>query len=151
MRERVGSGRAARLLAGLAVVVGLLAMHGTVGAHHGPADPPGPAATAREAMPPAVMPPAVMPPAVMTTAVMTTPVDVLAASPALPACSAGCGPMTALCLAVLAAAGLAVAHALRGTAAPRALGPGPLARVRPSTARRARGPDPVRELCISRT
>jgi hypothetical protein len=109
MRQRRG-GRAARLLAVLAVVLGMLGVHRY-------------ALTARA-------------------------VGAVAA-PAGATCGADCSDVAALCLAVLFGAGLALLLARRRTsclslARTRCRAPAP-------PVRHARGPDPVKELSVSRT
>ncbi len=144
-------GRVARLFALLVVLLGLLAMHGLTSTHHAAAATPvmssasGPSSTSAVAK--------------------STPHDdvhhngdtpsVSQAAGAHTAPGASCDddcPTTVLCLAILTAAAAAAALTLARTR-PRAAG-GPLS-VQPRTTAPARhvprAPDPVAELCISRT
>lgn len=137
--------RAARPLAVLAVLLGLLAMHGLASTDHAAAASAAPhaAATSPEDDATAHHHAADKPEA---------PHDAVAllGSPGA-ACDETCPDLAMLCLAVLAGAALAMLLARRrsspGLAAPaRPRGP-----VRAPPVRHARGPDPVRELCVSRT
>jgi hypothetical protein len=128
----VGSMRttASRGLAVLALLLGLLAMHGLAGTHRAAASPHGVAEGARHHA-------------------AAAPADAVLPAPA-PSCDGDCPELAALCVVVLAAATLAlllVRRDLAGGVLPapvRARAPLPVG-VRP------RGPDPVRELCVSRT
>lgn len=153
MDETAPTGRAARLLAVLAVLLGLLAMHAVASAHHAgayteggdlPAAGPGPAhasglghehGTGGQDMQVAQQDTA---PAV--------------AAPTVPSCHDDCPNVAPLCVAVLTGAALALLVARRH-ASPLLLAPA--ARQTASAplppARHARGPDPVRELYVSRT
>ncbi len=135
--------RAAYPLAVLGVLLGLLAMHGLASAHHAAAssarlvtqDVPDPAAHHHGS----------------AVALSAAARDVVLAAPARPACDQDCPAVVVLCLAVLTGAALALLLAGRRS---RALPLPPARRTAgalPRPARHARGPDPVRELCISRT
>ena len=142
-----------RVLTLLAVLLGLLAMHGVASTHH---------ASAAAAEPPAAAQPHELPQAVphhqavshhqAVTAAAQQP-SPLQAGPTTPSCDQDCqGALVALCVAVLAvAAALAVAVVLRphrGVVA----APTVSSADAPASARAALPPpDPVRELCISRT
>ena len=155
MVDTAAGGRPARLLAVLAILLGLLAMHGVASAHHADAAIP----VAGHGVLPAVgFSPAEAAgpdqhhgtPAAQTTTA-TQPDVALLAAPAGPTCHGDCPGVAALCLAVLTGAALALLLARRrarpaevATAPPTARGPAP-------PVRNARGPDPVRELCVSRT
>lgn len=153
-RARTGFGqRAGRLLALVAVLVGLIAMHGLASSHHAPAAAAGHIAPAAEPQN-AAHPHHVTVAQPQVESVVWSPQQAVS-EPAAPAasCDDDCGALVTLCLAVLAAAigvVMAVAIALR-------LGSAVVARgVRPGPARAcARAgtppPDPVRELCVSRT
>ena len=83
-------------------------------------------------------------------AVVHDDADVLAAAGGL-ACAQNCPDLALLCVAVLTGAALALLMARRRSSPllvspARAHGPVPAPPVR-----HARGPDPVRELCVSRT
>ena len=147
-------GRGARLLLVLAVLVGLLAMHGLAGAHHAAATP----LIGHAAVPPdeSVVTGATIAIEVghLHRAVQHTAAGATAAALAVrqaPSCDDGCGGVVALCVAVLVGAALALllAHEraprlLRPPARRRAHGPAP-------PVRHVQEPDPVRELCVSRT
>ncbi len=155
---------ATRALAVLAVLLGLLAMHGLSSTHHAAASPPphaAPPATAAhaavEAAPEAeagahhhavALPAAALPAAALPAALHST--VALVGGPGA-SCDDGCPDLAMLCLYVLTGAALALLLARRRSswllvapARPRAPGPAP-------PVRHARGPDPVRELCVSRT
>ena len=159
MDDTAAGGRPARLIAVLAILLGLLAMHGVASAHHADAAIP----VADHGVLPAVdFPPAEAAgpdqhhgtPAAQTTTATTTatqPDVALLAASAGTTCHGDCPGVAALCLAVLTGAALALLLARRrarpagvATAPPTARGPAP-------PVRNARGPDPVRELCVSRT
>lgn len=153
--------RAARLLAVLAVLLGLLAMHGLAGAHHAAAASAAPhspaSASASESATESATVPASAPAdeAVAhhrAAAKPEVPHDAvaLAGSPG-PNCDEDCADIAMLCLAVLTGAALVALLARRGSSPPlvapiRARAPAPTPPIR-----HARGPDPVRELCVSRT
>ena len=119
------SARAAtRALAVLAVLLGLLAMHGLASSHHA---------------------------AAATTAAATTAAQHHLAAPGGLACDQDCPDLALLCVAVLTGAALTLVMARRRSSpllvAPACVrGPAPMPPMR-----HARGPDPVRELCVSRT
>lgn len=141
----------ARLFALFAILVGLLAMHGLASSHHSPASaaerhsaaavqahdvPHDPAHHgARAAGSPAQQP--------------TGP----RAAPSGPSCDTDCVTgLVALCVAVLAAAVVATAVRLRHRARPWGSRPALGTARAPTAARLAPPPpDPVRELCVSRT
>ena len=142
-------GRAARLFAVLAVLLGLLAMHGLASAHHAAATAPvaDHGATVAGEDPAAELPhehPAVQHGAADA---------VSAASSALeaPSCHDDCPTAAALCVAFLAIAALALLLARQRPAVPRWAPT--RRRTRPSAPPiwHGPGPDPVRELCVSRT
>lgn len=146
MAKTAPTGRAARLLAVLAVLLGLLAMHGVASAHHAAATPaigPIAPATAAAHVHDHNAAGALAPADHRATAALTGPV--------IPACQDDCRVVTALCVAVLTAVAVALLLSRR-----RAF---PLLHSsvqRPSRApaprvRLTQRPDPVRELCISRT
>lgn len=144
------TGRAARAAAVLAVLLGLLAMHGLASPHHAAAasTPTHAAATAGAHVGPAHhdVP--------MTSADAMPAVREAAQALAAPPMPAGGGDhlgVVALCVSVLTGAALALLLARRRRT-PVVLAPARHA-VRPPAppARHARGPDPVRELCVSRT
>ncbi|MCU1691430.1 MAG: conserved rane protein of unknown function [Frankiales bacterium] len=149
MGRSAATTRAARPLAVLAVLLGLLAMHGLVGAHHAAAATSthqAPAAGAVHHHGPAGAPFATPAHATVVARAVAVLVDGPGAS-----CDGDCAHLGELCLAVLTGAALALLLARRGPAplllaptrrAPRGAGP---------PGQHARGPDPVRELCISRT
>ena len=148
MDETAPRGRATRLLAALAVLLGLLAMHGVASPHHAAAAP---AVTGHAAASPAE---SAHPQDHVATAHLETASHQEAQAlpgPAGPACHDGCASIGALCVAVLAGAALVLLLSRRQSSPLR------LAQVRRSVRapappyRHARGPDPVRELCVSRT
>lgn len=139
---------ATRVLAVLAVLLGLLAMHGLASTHHAAAS------TAQHVAQPDTAPAAEAEaashhhafamPAALHDAVA------VAADPG-GTCDETCADLAVLCVAVLTGAALALLLARRrpsplllAPASPRAPAPAP-------PIRQARGPDPVRELCVSRT
>lgn len=155
MDDTAAGGRAMRLFAVLAILVGLLAMHGVASAHHAAAATP----AAGHSVLPAASSPTDEPtgpqhhhgtPVAQTTA-MIPPDGALLAAPAGPACQDDCPGVVAICLTVQTGVPLALLLAER-RACPvlTALVPLP-ARASSPPVRQARGPDPVRELCISRT
>lgn len=150
---------AARLVALLAVVLGLLAMHGLASGHHGVAGAPGHDAAAVRAV---AEPPGAHGTAVMTSHTAETASAVMPpgsgsyAVPTPPSCDDDCPTaVAAVCAAVLAAAAMTAAL-VRAAAARRS----PLSATAGS-GHRARAPapprrllprlDPVAELCVSRT
>jgi hypothetical protein len=153
---------AARLLALLAVVLGLLAMHGLASTHHAAAAPPGhaPSAVANTPLLPQDragthrhdLPASGARDATATAAAL--PAEAVA--PAVPACGDGCpSGLAVLCAAVIAAAA-AMAWLIAAAAARRRVpaspaGGGPQARAPAAARRLITGPDPVAELCVSRT
>lgn len=170
-RERTGHGAAAaaRLLALLAVVLGLLAMHGLVSSHHGAAAVPGHVAGmavadehAEGAPSGAELDPGS--PAAVHTAARTAAATTQAlpgpgsAGPDRSSCDGDCPQewAAACVVALAAAAGAAAALALAHAAARR-----PVLPTRPGGGLRLRAPappqqlrtspDPVAELCVSRT
>ena len=161
-----GRSAPARLFALCAVVVGLLTMHGLASSHHGPAaaaPQAGPAVAAShvaEAGPAgAVAEHHVVPgPAHHSAASTGAPAPRLTgplATPTGPSCAGDCpAGLVVLCVAVLAAAAVAVAVSvlLRRRARLPGAGRAVSAAQAPTTARLAPPPpDPVRELCVSRT
>jgi len=149
---------AARLLALLAVVLGLLAMHGLASTHHAAAGPgSAPTAAAAVAAPKDRAGAHRHEPASSGAREATAASSALpdgAVAPADPACGDDCSSgLAVLCAAVLAAgtAWLVIAAAARGCRLAPAAGGVPQARA-PATGRRLlTGPDPVAELCVSRT
>lgn len=141
--DRTAPGRAAtRLLAMLAVLVGLLAMHGLTSTHHAAAAT---TLAQHDAAPAETSPrhqhgaPAV-------------PQDAYPlAAPDGPGCGDDCSDLGVLCLAVLAGAVIALLLARRRHAPLPPAPDGDAAAARAPPVRHARGPDPVRELCVSRT
>ncbi len=143
--------RPARLLAVLALIVGLLAMHGVASAHHAAATPAPPHVSAADAR-------ATHPHVVDSAAGVVAATQQAArarAGPADPACQGECPTAAAgLCVIVLtgAALGLLLRRRRRRRTAPLRFAPAPLpSRSAAPPVRHARGPDPVRELCVSRT
>ena len=155
---RNGRAAPARLLALLAVLVGLLAMHGLASSHHSPASAAGrPSGPAERHVAAAVQAPDVpLAPARHGEAAGSSaqqPTGPLAV-PSGSSCATDCVPgLVALCVAVLATAVVvATAVLLRDRA--RHWGSRPaLGTARAPTAARfdLPPPDPVRELCVSRT
>ncbi len=144
-------GRVARLFALLVVLLGLLAMHGLTSTHHAAAAAPMMSSASGASSTSAVA--------------KSTPHDDVHHNGEIPSVSQAAGahnapgvscdddcPTTVLCLAILTAAAAAAALALARTRPRAARGP---VSVQPRTtapARRVpRAPDPVTELCISRT
>lgn len=166
-QTRRGATAAARLLGLLAVVLGLLAMHGLASAHHAAAAPPVHA-------PPVHAPSAATdhsllpqdrdgthrhdhgaPGSPAATGLAAGLLDVVGAGPAVPGCGDECpSGLAVLCAAVIAAAAatawlVAVTARRPVVAAPAHGGPRPRA---PAAARRLlAAPDLVAELCVSRT
>ena len=138
---------ATRALAVLAVLLGLLAMHGLASTHHAAAS------TAPHAAQADVAPAAEVEGAHHHALAMSAAEHdavALAADPGAP-CDETCPDLAVLCVAVLTGAALALLLARRSSsplllapASPRVPAPAP-------PVRHARGPDPVRELCVSRT
>ena len=159
MDQAATTRRAARLLSVLALLLGLLAMHGLTTDHHAtaaasgshravvaaPADDGAPAddeATAHHVGHDS--------PTGLTAGDGAAFVASVTA-PAGPTCDDGCAEVVALCLAVLADA-VAVLLLADRRAGPSLLTPSPRsAGTSAPPAPWARGPDPVRELCVSRT
>lgn len=150
-------GRAARALAVLTVVLGLLAMHGVTSAHHAaaPAADHAAAPVSEELLAGTVHADGpqhqrhagsaadAMPAALQGVAALT--------APAGPSCDDECLSVAMLCVAVLTGAVLALLLARRrhpclllAPARRRIRAPAP-------SVRHARRPDPVRDLCVSRT
>jgi hypothetical protein len=140
---------ARRALAVLTVLLGLLAMHGLASTHHAAAATTASQHGAAQHDPAPADASAVQHHAAGAAVVHDT-ADVLAA-PAGPACAEDCPYLALLCVAVLTGAALVLVTARRRSS-PLVVSP---ARVRaPAPAppvRHAQGPDPVRELCVSRT
>jgi len=136
-----------RVLTLLAVLLGLLAMHGVASTHHAPAAAAEPPAAAQPYDPPAAGP---HHQAATAAAEQPSP---LSAGPSAPSCDQDCPvALVVLCVAVLAmAAALFVAVALRPHRS-LVVAPTVCCARAPASARAALPPpDPVRELCISRT
>lgn len=134
---------ATRALAVLAVLIGLLAMHGLTSTHHAAA------ATTSAQHHPA---PADASPVHHHAAGAAVVHDnaALADSPGA-SCDETCPDLAVLCIAVLTGAALALLLARRRSSpllpsSDRPRGPAPAPAVR-----HTQGPDPVRELCVSRT
>lgn len=154
--------RAGRLLALVTVLFGLVSMHGLASSHHAPAFAVGHAAAAATAaaQPDDAAEAEPHPHARDAVSSPQQPTGPLA-TPAGPACDDDCEALGALCVAVLAAAvvlAVAVAvvrHRRRTVAAPprgAVAARGERVVPAPAGARIALPPpDPVRELCISRT
>lgn len=156
-------GAAARVLALLAVVLGLLGMHGLASTHHAAAAAPGHAASAVAADQSVSLEDRPAPQqhdhaASRAEAVSSIAGALLAEAvlrPAVPACEQDCpSSLTLLCAAVIAAAA-ATAWRLGPTARRRApmtpAGGGPQARAPAGARWLLPGLDPVAELCVSRT
>lgn len=145
-----------RLLAVLAVLLGLLGMHGLASSHHAAASPgvdhgaasvverPGTALGHQHA---ALQHDAAGPVAGQQDA--AGPGALIARS--VPSCESGCQSAAALCVAVLASAALALLLARQRRGVPLRAPARPPATSALPPVRHARGPDPVRELCVSRT
>lgn len=153
MHRTAWNGRVAptRLLALFAVLVGLLAMHGVASSHHSPASAAerhSAAAVQAHDVPHA--------PAHHGVAAAGSPVEQPTgplAAPGGPRCDTDCATgLMALCVAVLVAAVVATAVLLRHRAYPWGSRPA-LDTARAPTGDRLAPPppDPVRELCVSRT
>lgn len=133
-----------RALAVLAVLLGLLAMHGLASTHHAAASAaPHAPATSPEDDATAHHHAAVEPEAAQDAVALLD-------SPGA-ACDETCPDLATLCLAVLAGAALAMLLARRRSSPELAAPARPRGPVRAPPGRHARGPDPVRELCVSRT
>ena len=142
-----GARAATRALAVLAVLLGLLAMHGLAGTHHAAAASAAPHAAQ------GVTAPAAEAGAHEHAAVASPAVDHTAAPAGSPgtSCDEICPALVVLCLAVLTGAALTLLLARRRFSplllpAARTRGP-----VSAPPGRHTGGPDPVRELCVSRT
>lgn len=144
--------RAARVLAVLAILLGVLAMHGLAGGHHGTVPVAGGAAAATTGHPSAHS---------VAGALDIAHEGLAAAAAAVPlvndvaagcegACSEGASGLMLLCVAVLSAVAAAVLRA-RATMARRVPDGAGLPGPRPLTAVLPRPRDPVADLCISRT
>lgn len=142
---------AARWLAVLAVLLGLLAMHGLGSPHHAAAA----SGATHAALPAAATSPdddahahhhrhAAAKPEVPHDAVA------LLGSPGA-SCDGACPDLAMLCVAVLAGAALALLLTRRRSCPALATPARPRDPARAPPVRHARGPDPVRELCVSRT
>lgn len=145
-------GRVGTLLAVLAVLLGLLGMHALASAHHAAAAP-----ADRAAQPAAGPAPtrAGLPEhhggiAAETEPVLQQHAAALAATSGQ-SCDGGCASLVAICVAVLTGAALALLLARRRARPAVAAPPRPPVRALAPPAWHARGPDPVRELCVSRT
>ena len=152
--SRPGAVRGSRLLAVLAVVLGLLAMHGLVSGHHVVADRPGAGPGHGRSVSPAHLAPVVgaaaHPDHAAERAAAPAPPAAASAHPACPDCSDQA--LALLCLAVLTlgVAGLLRLHAGQPHRPVRAA----LLRVPARAAPRRpvlRPPDLVADLCVSRT
>ena len=158
---------AARAFAVLAVLLGLLAMHGLASAHHAAAAPPvhappvhAPSAAADHSMLPQNLDGTYRqhhgaPVAAAATGLAAGQPDVAGAGPAVPGCGDECpSGLAVLCAAVIAAAAatawLVAATARRPVVAAPARGH-PRSRAPAAARRLLTGPDPVTELCVSRT
>ena len=134
-----------RVFAVLAVLLGLLAMHGLASTHHAAA-----ATSAAQTAAVADTPPAhdhghgAAPTAAVQhdRALLTGP----GAS-----CDDDCPDLAVVCVAVLTGAALALLLARRGSAQPHIAQAPREAAVNEPPVRSARAPDPVKELCVSRT
>lgn len=138
-----------RLLAVFAVLLGILAMHGLASGHHSPASAAGPAAATDQPDDAAA---ADSHQGAMHAAPAQQPTGPSAA-PADPSCDGDCGALMLLCVAVLAvtlalAVAIAAVQRRRRTVASFA-DDAVVARAGARTA--LPPPDPVRELCVSRT
>lgn len=149
---------AARLLGLLAVVLGLLAMHGLASGHHATAAAAGHAPTVQvvDEMPEAHEPADAQRHGVGTAVAATPPATGSGAGPARPTCRDDCSTVvTAVCVAVLAATAVTAAL-VRAAAARRSplvplVGSGHRARAPAPPRRLLPALDPVAELCVSRT
>lgn len=149
--DRSVTRRASRLLVVVAVLLGLLAMHGVASAHHAVATTNGASHTAAPPVHGPAGEAAHKHPVMPHNAVGGASVNAAVTAPAGPSCDDDCSSVAALCVAVLAGAACALLLARR-RAAPQLLTPA--RRPAPTPAppvRHARGPDPVRELCVNRT
>lgn len=138
-----GRARGWRLLSIVAIVLGLLAMHGLASSHHASAPLTEPQAAAAD----------------VAHGVMTmTDHAVTAAAELAPGVDAGCSGtceqglgLAALCVAVLVAAAAALLPGVRAAPLHGVDRRPASAPVRPRRTRPPRTPDPVTELCTSRT
>lgn len=155
MDQLASRGQGARLLAVLAVLLGLLAMHAVASGHHAAASPPAPGAVPVTAsLPTQIDHPGHAGTHDQVMSAAQPAAQPAAAAPAGPSCHDDCWSVTALCVAVLVGVALMLLLRARGRASrllriparPRAPAPAPAPKVR-----HARGLDPVRELCVSRT
>jgi hypothetical protein len=137
-----GARAVTRALAVVAVLLGLLAMHGLASAHHAGAATPSVQHQAAPTAPELHQHGAAAPVAQDAVGV---------AAPAGPACDDGCPVLAVLCVAVLAGAALLALLLARRRAPLVAAPPRHDHATRAPPARLARPPDPVRELCVSRT
>jgi hypothetical protein len=139
---------ATRALAVLAILLGLLAMHGLASTHHAAAAST-PAHTAQaDAAPAGEVVGAHDHAFAMSAAEHDT--TALAPDPGA-TCDQTCPDLAVLCVAVLTGAALALLLA-RHRSSPQLLAPATPRPAAPAPpVRHARGPDPVRELCVSRT
>ncbi len=141
------SARAARVIAVLAVLFGLLAMHGIASAHHAQATGPEQGAVAQQHGPEAPSHHEAAKPLIAAQeAGEVAPADL----PCDGECPSG---LATLCLAIVATAVALALGVSLGRATGRVVVARPAAVVRaPGSARPAPPPpDPVRELCVSRT
>lgn len=146
-----GTANAARLFAVLAVLMGVLAMHGVVSAHRAAAATPDPDHSAVLAVEKLFAETAGPHDLKAMQHGVTHPDATAPARPAGPSCHDDCRSVTALCVAVLAGAALALLLVRRRTSPLRLAATPRQARAPAASVLQARGPDPVRELCVSRT
>lgn len=142
-----------RVVATLAVLLGLLAMHGLASSHHALAEPAhaAPAAAAHNDRAPA---PALDHHRVQPAATTAQHDAAVPAGPGGPACDKNCSALTALCVTILAVVAAAVALALARKQSVRpAYAPDQMRTraIRPPSRVPLAPPDPVTELCVSRT
>lgn len=142
---------ATRAMALLAVLVGLLAMHGLASTHHAAAATAGPqhAAVQHHAVPAALQHDRHVALAQDAAAVGSAVPAV--AAPASTECDDACADLTVLCVAVLAGAALLLLLLRRRAARPVGGHAHVRAAPRAPPLRPAQPPDPVTELCVSRT
>ena len=145
-RTAPGARAVPRGLAVLAVLLGLLAMHGLASTHHAAAAAPGQHSAAQQLAVPTAPDhhqheavPAVVPGAVAV------------AAPDGPGCDDDCPDLAVLCVAVLVGAALLATLLARRRAPLLGTPPRHDRADRTPPARVARPPDPVRDLCVSRT
>lgn len=149
MGRTASRGRAAGPLAVLAVLLGLLAMHGLASTHHAAAAAPAPHAVlplADQAAGPEHhhgAAPAATSAAQQDAVALTTGPGV--------SCDEDCPDLMVLCVAVLTGVALALLLTRRRPSPLLLALPRPGAPTPGPPVRRARGPDPVKELCVSRT